>query len=123
MKSLKRICTVVLILVIFCMFLSIGTSAADFTNDYQKRYVVGTGVEFDRYEPFDGGKGGMRCHFDTRLIDEAGIEVLHTTNKHYGTVVYGSNTNSTNVAEAGQWTDRYDVRVKNTGTAIYTAIY
>lgn len=127
MNKLKKIiCTVMCMSVMVTTGLACSTItsyAAVGEYTFVKTLTVGNGKDFDEKYYFNSNKGVLRCHFNQYLIDEAGVQVLHTTREHYGTVVFRKRTNSTNIAAAGVWTKRYDVRVDDKDTATYTALY
>lgn len=95
----------------------------DNANPFKVELTVGDGQNFVKDYLFNGERGTLRCHFNQRLIDEAGVQVSHNTKEHHGTVVFKKRTNITNVAPKGSWTKRYDVRVDDEDAATYTALY
>lgn len=119
MKSVKKICCIVLAMLTLCWILPFSTFAAE----SEISFSVGESVEeFEYYYYFDGDKGIIDACFNKFMFNEAEIRVFHTTNSHYGVVIFGSRTSSTNNAPGGEWTRRTDVQVGE-GRAIYKALY
>ena len=117
-KNKKILCVAFILSALFTL-LALPSSA--FTTVASKEYTVGGDLdEFIHNDPIDNGYGRIRSHFNRFLINETGVDTMHNSYRQFGMVSFGDRTNSTNWAEPGEWTDRYDVRVDSFGTATYS---
>lgn len=119
MKKVLKVLSALFVLSLLFAVMALPSSAITIVDDV-KITVGGDLAEFDRILTVDYGKGNIRAHFNRFLINEAGVQTLHTTTTHLGIVEFSGRTNSTDEAKKGVWTDRADVRVDSYGTAIYT---
>ena len=72
-----------------CWILPFSTFAAE----SEISFSVGESVEeFEYYYYFDEDKGIIDACFNKFMFNEAEIRVFHTTNSHYGVVIFGSRT-------------------------------
>lgn len=118
---MKKKMSILLALVMLLSLFTITTYAA---NVHQERIQVGGNLsEFEVSRYFDSERGIIKASFNRTLINEAGIRVFHTTKSHYGSIHFSGRTNTTNSANAGDWTNRADVRVDSLGYADFYAYY
>lgn len=127
MKRKKLIAILLSIVITVSIAVSSAMSAqaaSNPTDTYSFSIGVGGDLEPFTYDViFDSDKGILRAKYNTVFFKEIGVQVFHTTNSHYGTVVCGNRTNSTEVASYGDWTSRADVRTDQSNKGTVTAFY
>ena len=118
---MKKKISILLALVMLLSVFTISSYAAD--QHWEQIQVGGNLDEFEVSRYFDSERGIIKARFNKTLIDEAGIRVFHSTRSHYGTVHFSGRTKNTNSVDAGDWTNRADVRVDSLGYADFYAFY